>query len=324
MSPVTRVGLAPALWGLALALCILGEGASEARPTPSVTSTGPPTIRANLQHLQNVSRKLEPLTTGSDPRFLRFVTIRTRSGDRMVQMSEFAAGAAAGDWFNISAATNPRSNGTAVNTIDHNLNTKWVDSIGGYGGLLVFDFGNGSRLKDLAEYTFATAADAPDRDPVRWLLQKAADPSGPWTTVDYRSAADYPVPLGRKTYITLAIPTPAPPTPVPPTPAPPTPAPPTPPAPVPPTPGVHSWTGAKASIADIPSGSSGTVTFAADFNCNDYSSEIVVSGNVTVLGKGAVCDAGQQGRFFRLDSNTSSLTLDSIILKNGRARTVSE
>jgi hypothetical protein len=234
-------------------------------------------------------------------------------------MSEFAAGAAAGDWFNISAATNPRSNGTAVNTIDHNLNTKWVDSIGGYGGLLVFDFGNSSRLKDLAEYTFATAADAPDRDPVRWLLQKAAGPSGPWTTVDDQVAADYPVPLGRKTYITLAIPTPAPPTPVPPTPAPPTPAPPTPPAPVPPTPGVHSWTGAKASIADIPSGSSGTVTFAADFNCNDYSSEIVVSGNVTVLGKGAVCDAGQQGRFFRLDSNTSSLTLDSIMLKNGRA-----
>ena len=158
MSTCQRVGLAPALWGLALALCMLGGGASEARPTPSVTSTGPP-IRANLQHLQNVSRKLELLTTGSDPRFLRFVTIRTRRG-RIVQMTEFAAGAAAGDWFNISAATNPRSNGTAVNTIDHNLNTKWVDSIGGYGGLLVFDFGNSSRLKDLAEYTFATAADA--------------------------------------------------------------------------------------------------------------------------------------------------------------------
>jgi predicted outer membrane repeat protein len=82
---------------------------------------------------------------------------------------------------------------------------------------------------------------------------------------------------------------------------------------------VHSWAQASASIANITSGLTGTVTFAADFDCSDYTAEIVVSGNVTVRGNGAVCDAGQNGRFFWLNSERSALALDSMTLKNGSA-----
>jgi hypothetical protein len=66
---------------------------------------------------------------------------------------------------------------------------------------------------------------------------------------------------------------------------------------------------------------SGTVTLTADFNCSDYAAEIVVAGNVTVLGNGAVCDARLRGRFFNLASGTSALTLDSITLRHGSAYT---
>ena len=45
-----------------------------------------------------------PPTLPTDPRYLRFVPIKTRSGDWTVQLSEFVAGAG-GDWFFIAGAT---------------------------------------------------------------------------------------------------------------------------------------------------------------------------------------------------------------------------
>ena len=161
-------------------------------------------------------------------RYLRIVTVKTRSGARPVQISEFMAGAAGGDWFSISGATNPGGDnppdGAPANAIDHNLDTAWFD---GNALPIVFDFGAFSRLKDLAEYTFATASDSPEYDPVRWLLQSATTADGPWTTVDDRAEEDFPVPLDRKKYIMPAI--------VPGAPAPP-PTPPSVPTPIVPTP----------------------------------------------------------------------------------------
>ena len=84
---------------------------------------------------------------------------------------------------------------------------------------------------------------------------------------------------------------------------------------------VASWSEAKTAIENIASGSSGTVTLAAGFNCG-YNGEITVTGNVTVRGYGAVCDAAQGGRFFSVNSG-AQLALDAMALKNGYSSNVS-
>ena len=86
-----------------------------------------------------------------------------------------------------------------------------------------------------------------------------------------------------------------------------------------------NWTEAKTAIENIASGSSGTVTLAAGFNCGyngEINGEITVTGNVTVRGYGAVCDAAQGGRFFSVNSG-AQLALDAMALKNGYASYVS-
>jgi predicted outer membrane repeat protein len=78
----------------------------------------------------------------------------------------------------------------------------------------------------------------------------------------------------------------------------------------------HNWTEANSSICNITSGLSGTVMFTTGFNCSDYNEQITIAGHVTILGSGAVCDAGGKGRFFHVNSG-ASLALDSITLTNG-------
>jgi predicted outer membrane repeat protein len=82
---------------------------------------------------------------------------------------------------------------------------------------------------------------------------------------------------------------------------------------------VHNWTQANTSIAAIVSGSVGTVTLALDFDCGDYTSEIVISGNVTVHGNGGTCNAQEQGRFFVVTAR-ALLTLESLTLTRGKGR----
>jgi hypothetical protein len=84
---------------------------------------------------------------------------------------------------------------------------------------------------------------------------------------------------------------------------------------------VASWDGLKDAIDNIASGSSGTFALATGFNCG-YNGEITVTGNVTVRGYGAVCDAAQGGRFFSVNSG-AQLALDAMTLKNGRTDYVS-
>ena len=87
---------------------------------------------------------------------------------------------------------------------------------------------------------------------------------------------------------------------------------------------VASWIEAKTAIENIASGSSGTVTLAAGFNCGyngnplaaGFNGPITVAGNVTVHGYGAVCGAAQGGQFFLVNSG-AQLALDAMALKNG-------
>jgi hypothetical protein len=106
----------------------------------------------------------------------------------------------------------PNPNPTGRLAIDGDLNTEWSD---GTNQALVFDFGEGGG-QNLMQYTWATADDAPERDPLRWTLQGSDDASlGSWTMVDDRTLANFSVNPQRKTWLpTLGLrplgPTPAP------------------------------------------------------------------------------------------------------------------
>lgn len=60
---------------------------------------------------------------------------------------------------------------------------------------LVIDFGKQTRVND---YTFATANDMDDRDPISWVFSGSNDNSS-WTTLDIQN--NYPTPTARQTYL---------------------------------------------------------------------------------------------------------------------------
>jgi hypothetical protein len=78
---------------------------------------------------------------------------------------------------------------------------------------------------------------------------------------------------------------------------------------------VASWTKLKEAIGSSPS--TITLTFAANFNCNYDSQIFISSGDVTIHGGNATCDARLLGRFYEISSG-ASLALNAMTLKNGR------
>ena len=87
---------------------------------------------------------------------------------------------------------------------------------------------------------------------------------------------------------------------------------------------IGSWTALKTAI-EIEGGFSGTITLAANFDC-DYNSQIYIGAedpqsdlhaqDVTIHANGAVCNAQQEGRFFWVYDG-ATLTLNGMTLKNG-------
>ena len=85
---------------------------------------------------------------------------------------------------------------------------------------------------------------------------------------------------------------------------------------------VQTWAQLTANISAIGQGSAGRFNFTADFDCSDYDQMITITGNVTVQGNHAVCDAKGDGSFFLVKSG-ASLALFLMTLKNGYASNVS-
>ncbi|MBQ99834.1 MAG: hypothetical protein CMO60_03120, partial [Verrucomicrobiales bacterium] len=77
--------------------------------------------------------------------------------------------------------------------VDGSLATKWLDR---RQGPLVFDFGSPTTVDG---YRWSTANDAPERDPVRWILEGSDDETN-WDLVDERVDGDFQTPSARFTY----------------------------------------------------------------------------------------------------------------------------
>ncbi len=86
--------------------------------------------------------------------------------------------------------------------IDNSLDTKWLDFTGpnttaNSAGYIKIDFGADYMNKPLPEYyTWYTANDAPDRDPVSWFVKSVSDATD--TCYKYDEINNYPVAVARK------------------------------------------------------------------------------------------------------------------------------
>lgn len=93
---------------------------------------------------------------------------------------------------------NPNGNNPAGQTpemaIDQDTSTKWLDF--NKGGL-VLDFGEPVFFD---HYSLATAGDAIERDPLRWIIE-GSDDKADWTLLENMTTFDFPIPLSRSSYV---------------------------------------------------------------------------------------------------------------------------
>ena len=130
-------------------------------------------------------------------RYYRYTPTQLRvSNDCCVQLAEFEF-LLDGVKVGTPLVGNPGGDNPAAETpdlaVDGSLTTKWLDF---NQGSLVFDFGSATTINS---YRWATANDATERDPVRWILEGSNDETN-WDLVDERVDGNFPTPSARFTF----------------------------------------------------------------------------------------------------------------------------
>jgi hypothetical protein len=129
-------------------------------------------------------------------RYVRFIPLKLRNGPaaNSIQLSDFYFRNGV-SFITPTSVTNPGGNTPGnegpANLIDSNPLTKWLDF--NKSGL-VFDFGSSVTFD---QYSFTTANDAIERDPVRWSLEGSNDLTT-WTLIENFNQFDYPVTTARR------------------------------------------------------------------------------------------------------------------------------
>ncbi|QJE94899.1 lectin-like domain-containing protein [Luteolibacter luteus] len=129
-------------------------------------------------------------------RYFKFEQTKLRGAANSIQLAEFQLklGATVLPMTSVTV-TNPGGNSPGgeppANVKDGSVETKWLDF---NKEELVFDFGSAVTVDG---YNFATANDAPERDPVSWLFYGSDDGTN-WIPLDVR--ADQAITTVRKTY----------------------------------------------------------------------------------------------------------------------------
>lgn len=133
--------------------------------------------------------------------FFRFTPTELRNGAaaNSVQLAELQL-YLEGNSISGATATNPNGNNPFGEepplAVDGDLFTKWLDF---NRGPLVLDF---HAPVTIDGYSWATANDAEERDPVRWLLEGSEDGTN-WVGLDDQTEADFPVPLERFAWLPM-------------------------------------------------------------------------------------------------------------------------
>ena len=139
-----------------------------------------------------------PESSAANYRYYQFTPVALRgSGTSGVQISELNLryNGTRVD-YSTAIASNPggatMGQDTVIRTIDGLTTASWND----YNKKpIIIDFGKNTRVSD---YTFATATDVADRDPISWVFSGSNDNSS-WTILDTQT--NYPTPTARQTYL---------------------------------------------------------------------------------------------------------------------------
>ena len=138
-----------------------------------------------------------PVSYGVNYRYYKFTPVAIRGpGTYGVQISELNLryNGTRVD-YSTATASNPggsNSGQTPDKAIDNSTTASWND----YNKKpIIIDFGKNTRVSD---YTFATATDVADRDPISWEFSGSYD-NTTWTTLDTQT--NYPTPTARQTYL---------------------------------------------------------------------------------------------------------------------------
>ncbi|MBK1833150.1 lectin-like domain-containing protein [Roseibacillus ishigakijimensis] len=125
--------------------------------------------------------------------YIRFTPLRLREtlpgqpAANSIQIAEFSF-LHEGEFVTPVGATNPGGNNPETqqvgNLIDGNLTNKWLDF---NKGPVIFDMGSPTAIDG---YVLSTGGDAPERDPIAWLLEGSDDQSS-WQVIDAIVSASY-------------------------------------------------------------------------------------------------------------------------------------
>ncbi len=125
------------------------------------------------------------------------ISMRGQGTEPAVQLSSFRLYDGS-QWLPAQNVSNPNgSNPSGEEPEQANtalLDSKWLDL---NKGDLIYDFG---KPVVVTQYNWATANDAPERDPLRWVLSASED-GVTWRIIDDKSKANQNVPLERTTWV---------------------------------------------------------------------------------------------------------------------------
>jgi hypothetical protein len=152
-------------------------------------------VNINDNSWRHVTWVITPILTPINYQYYKFTptAVKNQNAANSVQFSELiiSYNGVRVDYSNASATNPGRSPGneTPSQGIDNSVNSKFLDFTK---GPLIINFGKKTTIN---EYTFSTANDATERDPVSWIFY-GSDDGNNWVTLDTQN--NYPTPNERK------------------------------------------------------------------------------------------------------------------------------
>lgn len=89
--------------------------------------------------------------------------------------------------------------GIATSAFDGVCSSKWEEPNGAKGGWLVYKLNN-NQMSELVTYELMSANDAPERDPMDWIVEGSADGGSSWLVLDKQAGQKFESRFERKMY----------------------------------------------------------------------------------------------------------------------------
>eukprot|EP00964_Phaeocystis_antarctica_P104475 scaffold69582_cov58-Phaeocystis_antarctica.AAC.7 len=151
-----------------------------------------------MSNTDEASPSVQEADVEAEASFLRLVITRTRRpAENCLQLARLVAYGADGEELQLVDARNPGGHNPTgeapAKALDGSAHTKWLDTNKG-----ALECRIASGPTKVTRYALVTANDAPNRDPVRWVLEGRLGEGGAWCVLDDKAkGGDQPVPNAR-------------------------------------------------------------------------------------------------------------------------------